>query len=243
MYHHVASSVRSKLTLRGASSSLATSHVALPLSYTTPSATRMVFAAHPTNSYYRAPTHQATLSLSMFATVGSAAGDGTSSTSNEQRRPFWATRPVEDETNKVPTTSVSTINHSVHAAAVNAGISMEDIKKAVIKAKRADPLSDVKPTKKAAAKKKKAKKEAVEEDDDEEEEEEVDDMVDPNDDDDDDDAEIKLPPDTDSITTLYMAQVIAAKYKMKMAQSKRIVHEIFDMVIDVRVSWNMCQVV
>ena len=167
----------------------------------------------------------------MFATVGSASGsDGTSSSSNEQRRPFWATRPMEDESTKTPTPSVNTIDHSVNAAAASVGISMEDIKKAAAKAKKVDPTEAANKEPKKAAKKKKAKKEAVDEeeeeevDDDEEEEEIVD-----------DEEDAELPPDPDSITVSYMAKVIAAKHKgVNASAAKRIVDHIFDMMIDVR---------
>lgn len=183
------------------------------------------------SSYY-APSHQATLSLSMFATIGSASGsDGTSSSSNEQRRPFWATRPMEDESTKTPTPSVNTVDHTVNAAAASVGISMEDIKAAAAKAKKGVTSEAAKEPKKAAPKKKKAaaKKEEVEEEE-EAEEEEVDDEVIV-----DDEEDVDLPPDQDSITTSYMAKVVTAKHKgVSATLAKRIVDDIFDMVIDVR---------
>lgn len=192
-----------------------------------------VFAVHPTT--HCAPTHQAMLSMSMFATVGSANGDGSSSTSNEQRRPFWATRPIEDETTtskKMPTASVSTIDHAVNSAAVSVGISVDDLKKAVQKSKQLDePEGDHAPPKKAVtAKKPRKKKVEVDHDDDAEEEEEETTMVD-------DEADANGPPDQDTITTSYMAKVIAANHKdakMSEARAKKIVDEIFDMMIDVR---------
>ena len=225
MYHNIASSIRSKLSSRGSSSSLASSFVALPLSYRTPTTTtRVAISLQPT---YHAPTHQATLSLSMFATVGSAAGgDGLSSSSNEQRRPFWATRPIDNETTKTPT--INTIDHSVNAAATTAGISMEDIKKAAAKAKKADSVDGEKEPKKSP-KKKKAKKEEADGEEEVEEEDEEEIVVD-------DEEDLDLPPDQDSITPIFMSKVIAAKHKgISVSKAKRIVDDIFDMVIDVRI--------
>ena len=225
MYHNIAASIRSKVLLRGSSSSLATSFVALPLNYPT----------------YNAPSHQASLSMSMFATVGSASGDGSSSSSNEQRRPFWATRPIENEatttTKTPPNPSINTVDHSLNAAAASAGISMDDIKKAVTKAKKPDSLESIVKgaPKKTTAKPKKAKKEKEEEDNDEEEE--VEDEDEATVDDEEEEEDIKLPPHPDSITPTYMAKVIAAKHKkhaVTAALAKRIIDDIFDMVIDVR---------
>ena len=185
----------------------------------------------------------------MFATVGSASGDGSSSSSNEQRRPFWATRPIENEatttTKTPPNPSINTVDHSLNAAAASAGISMDDIKKAVTKAKKPDSLESIVKgaPKKTTAKPKKAKKEKEEEDNDEEEEVEDEDeaTVDEDDnvtiDEEEEEEDIKLPPHPDSITPSYMAKVIAVKHKknkVTAALAKRIIDDIFDMVIDVR---------
>lgn len=147
----------------------------------------------------------------MFATVGSSSnGDNNGTFSSEQRRPFWATRPAdeEDTTSKtVAATVVHTIDHKVNATGAAAGLSMDDIlgKKETKKEK-------------AARKKKKAE---VKEDDEEE-------MVD-----DDEEEEASAESDSNSVTNSYIVDKIAAGQKITKALSKHIVDQVFEILSEV----------
>jgi ribosomal protein L12E/L44/L45/RPP1/RPP2 len=192
--YHIAASIRSKVT-RGSS-------FVVPV-YTTSIAVRV----------YPRYAQQATLSLSMFATGTTLNNSNppTTSSSNEQRRPFWATRPTEDESTK-SSNMINSVDHNVKLAAAVAGLTGEDVDKAVGKTK----AKKEKAPKKAATTKMKAKA-AADDDDDEDE---------------DDSSSPTL--ETDYVSTNYMSKVISVNNDITQSKAKRIVDEIFDMVIDVR---------
>ena len=169
----------------------------------------------PTGAVTTSIPHQATSSLSMFATVGSGSsssnGDNTNGKtfSSEQRRPFWATRPaVEDDTTSktITATVVHTIDHKVNATGAAAGLAMDDV--------------FGKESKKAKASKKKKTVDVMDDD-----EEEIDDE------DEEEKASAKSDPNT--VNNSFIAGKIAADQKITKAISKQIVDQVFEILSEV----------
>ena len=169
----------------------------------------------PTGAVTTSIPHQATSSLSMFATVGSGSSSSNGDNNNgktfssEQRRPFWATRPaVEDDTTSktITATVVHTIDHKVNATGAAAGLAMDDV--------------FGKESKKAKASKKKKTVDVMDDD-----EEEIDDE------DEEEKASAKSDPNT--VNNSFIAGKIAADQKITKAISKQIVDQVFEILSEV----------
>jgi hypothetical protein len=221
------------------------------VAYTIPMVSRLI---HPTLYTTTLPKQQQTkMSLSMFATGTSTLNHGSSSSGGgsfgtepftDQRRPFWATRPTKEDNTTTPpaaatpatattaTTMLNSIGHNVNAAGAAAGISMADIATAVAKATKITKKTTATKKTKATTTKKKtattpvesATTTAVE--------------VAATVDDAEDDAAF---PDleTDTVTPKYMHRMVAKTHGLTFTQSKKIVDDIVDMIIDVRTQKNL----
>jgi hypothetical protein len=164
----------------------------------------------------------ATASLSFYATGSSttAGSSGSSSvTTKSQQRPFWGSTPQAKVNDMKPfgitttgPTMVSTIDHTVASAAATAGIPLEDVKKAE------KPKAEKKPKKKkeATAENKGEKDAAVPK------------------------AKVtktKSMPvlEKDYVGVDYMSKVIAFKNDISATKARKIVDDVFDIVIQVRI--------
>lgn len=158
---------------------------------------------------------------------------------NEQRRPFWATRPTTDEmsmdtisnSKKTTTTTKNTMNHTVNATATAVGISLEDIQNAMEKEKGAKVAASSTAVG-ATTKKKEAKTTATTTTTKKGTTKSTDDDDKGKDNKDADDEEEEITTDKDYIGKEFLTKVVATKHDVTKTKAKQIVDDIFDTIID-----------